>query len=129
MSQVCSDVFQHLLSSAGERSLRKIMTCFTPFERFRYPRDPNEKILPGEVKKHSLTLNLGTNGLKLPCEPPPMIGQAVCLKVQDRSMVIHPRTSQAQGCLIRYAAITALLATATYATCDRHVSRPQQQKR
>ncbi|KAG8291705.1 hypothetical protein J6590_054437 [Homalodisca vitripennis] len=46
------------------------------------------------AKKPSLTLNLGTNGLKVTTEPPPMAGQ-------DRSAVTHPSSSHARLCLIR----------------------------
>ncbi|KAG8329882.1 hypothetical protein J6590_076909 [Homalodisca vitripennis] len=38
----------------------------------------------------SVTLNLGTNGLKVTSEPPSMAGQAGCLQGQDRSAVTHP---------------------------------------
>ncbi|KAG8284697.1 hypothetical protein J6590_097376, partial [Homalodisca vitripennis] len=57
----------------------------------------------GEVraKKYSLTCNLGTNGLKVTSEPPPMAGQAGCLQGQDRSAVTHPSSSHARRCLIR----------------------------
>ncbi|KAG8251113.1 hypothetical protein J6590_086947 [Homalodisca vitripennis] len=42
---------------------------------------------PHEVrdKKPSLTLNLGTDGLKVTSEPPPMAGPADCSQGQDRS--------------------------------------------
>ncbi|KAG8317332.1 hypothetical protein J6590_029905 [Homalodisca vitripennis] len=52
------------------------------------------------AKKTSLTLNLGTNGLKVTSEPPPKAEQADCLQVQDRSAVTHPSSSHAQRCLI-----------------------------
>ncbi|KAG8288230.1 hypothetical protein J6590_020994 [Homalodisca vitripennis] len=39
------------------------------------------------AKKSSLILNLGTNGLKVTSEPPPMVGQAGSLQGQDRSAV------------------------------------------
>ncbi|KAG8287054.1 hypothetical protein J6590_047031 [Homalodisca vitripennis] len=48
------------------------------------------------AKKPSLTLNLGTNGLKVTSEPPPMAGQAGCLQGQDRSAVTHPSSRQAR---------------------------------
>ncbi|KAG8260605.1 hypothetical protein J6590_093282 [Homalodisca vitripennis] len=51
-------------------------------------------------KKPSLTLNLGTNGLKVTSEPPPMAGQAGCLQGQDRSAVTYPSSSHARRCLI-----------------------------
>ncbi|KAG8270345.1 hypothetical protein J6590_087434 [Homalodisca vitripennis] len=59
-------------------------------------------ILPGEVraKKPSLTLNLGTNGLKVTSEPPPMAGQTGRLQGQDRSEVTCPSSSHARRCLI-----------------------------
>ncbi|KAG8272636.1 hypothetical protein J6590_037931 [Homalodisca vitripennis] len=59
-------------------------------------------ILPGEVraKKPSLTLNLGTNGLKVTSEPPPMAGQAGRLQGQDRSAVTYPSSGHARRCLI-----------------------------
>ncbi|KAG8265736.1 hypothetical protein J6590_088044 [Homalodisca vitripennis] len=59
-------------------------------------------MLPGEVsaKKPSLTLNLGTNGLKVTSEPPPMAGQAGRLQGQDRSAVYHTSSSHARRCLI-----------------------------
>ncbi|KAG8277948.1 hypothetical protein J6590_031996 [Homalodisca vitripennis] len=55
-------------------------------------------ILPGEVrdKKPSLTLNLGTNRLKVTSEPPPMAGQAGCLQGPDRSAVTNPSSSNAR---------------------------------
>ncbi|KAG8303729.1 hypothetical protein J6590_002736 [Homalodisca vitripennis] len=52
-------------------------------------------------KKPSLTLNLGTNGLKVTSEPPPMAGQAGCSQGQDRSAVTYPSSSHARRCLIR----------------------------
>ncbi|KAG8271359.1 hypothetical protein J6590_064671 [Homalodisca vitripennis] len=57
---------------------------------------------PGEVraKKPSLTLNLGTNGLKVTSEPPPMAGQAGRLQGQDRSAVTCPSSRHARRCLI-----------------------------
>ncbi|KAG8316500.1 hypothetical protein J6590_049624 [Homalodisca vitripennis] len=71
--------------------------------------DPNDIFPPfriigfGEVraKKPSLTLNLGTNGLMVTSEPPPMAGQAGCLQGQGRSAVTHPSSSHARRCLIR----------------------------
>ncbi|KAG8304343.1 hypothetical protein J6590_096282, partial [Homalodisca vitripennis] len=51
-------------------------------------------------KKPSLTLNLGTNGLKETSEPPPMPGQAGRLQGQDRSAVTCPSCSHARRCLI-----------------------------
>ncbi|KAG8278549.1 hypothetical protein J6590_016805 [Homalodisca vitripennis] len=47
-----------------------------------------------------LTLNLGTNGLKVTSEPPPMTGQAGRLQGQDRSAVTCPSSSHARRCLI-----------------------------
>ncbi|KAG8283749.1 hypothetical protein J6590_011119 [Homalodisca vitripennis] len=58
--------------------------------------------MEGEVraKKPSLTLMLGTNGLKaLPNHHPPA-RQAGCLQGQDRSAVTHPSSSHARRCLI-----------------------------
>ncbi|KAG8295440.1 hypothetical protein J6590_080305, partial [Homalodisca vitripennis] len=52
------------------------------------------------AKKPSLTLNLGTNGLKVTSEPPPMTGQAGRLQGQDRSAVTCPSSSHARRCLI-----------------------------
>ncbi|KAG8248346.1 hypothetical protein J6590_042967 [Homalodisca vitripennis] len=52
------------------------------------------------AKKPSLTLNLGTNGLKVTSEPPPMAGQAGCLQGQDHSAVTYSSSSHAQRCLI-----------------------------
>ncbi|KAG8259171.1 hypothetical protein J6590_017350 [Homalodisca vitripennis] len=70
------------------------------------------------AKKPSVTLNLGTNGLKVTSESPPMAGgQAGYLHGQDRSAVIHPSSSHARCCLIwlaydnrctRYTALVAL---------------------
>ncbi|KAG8282248.1 hypothetical protein J6590_040480 [Homalodisca vitripennis] len=59
-------------------------------------------ITPGEVrgKKPSLTLNLGTNGLKVTSEPPPTAEQAGCLQGQDLSGTTHP-SSHARRCLTR----------------------------
>ncbi|KAG8336558.1 hypothetical protein J6590_042075 [Homalodisca vitripennis] len=53
-----------------------------------------------EAKNPSLTLNLGTNGLKVTSGPPPMAGQVGCLQGQDRSAVTHPSSSHARRCLI-----------------------------
>ncbi|KAG8255792.1 hypothetical protein J6590_084474 [Homalodisca vitripennis] len=55
----------------------------------------------GEVraKKPSLTLNLGTNGLKVTSEPPPMAGQAGRMQGQDRSAVTCLSSSHARRCL------------------------------
>ncbi|KAG8304731.1 hypothetical protein J6590_086893 [Homalodisca vitripennis] len=53
------------------------------------------------AKKPSLTLNLGTNGLKVTYEPPPMVGQAGCLQGLDLSAVTHPSSSHARRCLIQ----------------------------
>ncbi|KAG8337123.1 hypothetical protein J6590_031101 [Homalodisca vitripennis] len=65
------------------------------------PQTALKKIDPvqnGEVraKKPSLTLNLGTNGLKVTSEPPPMAGQAGRLQGQDRSAVTCPSSSHAR---------------------------------
>ncbi|KAG8326668.1 hypothetical protein J6590_035766 [Homalodisca vitripennis] len=60
-----------------------------------------EPILEIRAKKPSLTLNLGTNGLKVTSKPPPMAGQAGCLQGQDRSAVTHPSSSLARCYLIR----------------------------
>ncbi|KAG8262219.1 hypothetical protein J6590_057076 [Homalodisca vitripennis] len=51
------------------------------------------------AKKPSLTLNLGTNGLKVTSKPPPM-GQAGRLQGQDRSAVTCPSSGHARRCLI-----------------------------
>ncbi|KAG8274208.1 hypothetical protein J6590_004230 [Homalodisca vitripennis] len=53
------------------------------------------------AKKLSLTLNLGTNDLKVTVEPPPMVEQAGCLQGQGRSAATHPSSSHARRCLIR----------------------------
>ncbi|KAG8330301.1 hypothetical protein J6590_066439 [Homalodisca vitripennis] len=53
-----------------------------------------------KAKKPSLTLYLGTNGLKVTSEPPPMAGQAGRLQGQDRSAVTHPSSSHARRCLM-----------------------------
>ncbi|KAG8312426.1 hypothetical protein J6590_023032 [Homalodisca vitripennis] len=54
------------------------------------------------AKKPSLTQpRLGTNGLKVTPEPPPMAGQADCLQGQDRSAVTHASSSHARRCFIR----------------------------
>ncbi|KAG8262083.1 hypothetical protein J6590_060528 [Homalodisca vitripennis] len=52
------------------------------------------------AKKPSLTLNLGTNGLKVTSEPPPMAGQAGRLQGQNRSAVTYPSSGHARRCLI-----------------------------
>ncbi|KAG8278384.1 hypothetical protein J6590_021285 [Homalodisca vitripennis] len=52
------------------------------------------------AKKPSLTLNLGTNGLKVTSEPPPMAGQAGRLQGQDRTAVACPSSGHARRCLI-----------------------------
>ncbi|KAG8300057.1 hypothetical protein J6590_085743 [Homalodisca vitripennis] len=59
----------------------------------------NESVI-ARAKKPSLTLNLGTNGLKVTSEPPPMAGQAGRLQGQDRSAVTCPSSSYARRCLI-----------------------------
>ncbi|KAG8254217.1 hypothetical protein J6590_011915 [Homalodisca vitripennis] len=51
------------------------------------------------AKKPSLPLNLGTNGLKVTSEPPPMVGQAGRLQGQDRSAVTYPSSGHARRCL------------------------------
>ncbi|KAG8283943.1 hypothetical protein J6590_003635 [Homalodisca vitripennis] len=53
------------------------------------------------MEKPSVTLNLGTNGLKVTSEPPSTAGQAGCLQGQDRSAVIHPSSSHARRYLIQ----------------------------
>ncbi|KAG8326135.1 hypothetical protein J6590_049521 [Homalodisca vitripennis] len=60
-------------------------------------------ILPRKVraKKPSLPLNLGTNGLKVTSEPPPMAEQAGRLPGQDRSAVTCPSSGHVRRCLIR----------------------------
>ncbi|KAG8316479.1 hypothetical protein J6590_049603 [Homalodisca vitripennis] len=55
-----------------------------------------DKVSGARAKKPSLTLNLGTNGLKVTSKPPPMAGQAGCLQGQDRSAVNHPSSSHAR---------------------------------
>ncbi|KAG8294299.1 hypothetical protein J6590_106138, partial [Homalodisca vitripennis] len=52
------------------------------------------------AKKPSLTLSLGTNGLKVTSEPPPMAGQAGRLQGQDRSAVTYPSSGHSRRCLI-----------------------------
>ncbi|KAG8292381.1 hypothetical protein J6590_041488, partial [Homalodisca vitripennis] len=47
------------------------------------------------AKKPFVTLNLGTNGLKVTSGPPPMAGQAGCLQGQDR-LVWDVRLDQAR---------------------------------
>ncbi|KAG8264345.1 hypothetical protein J6590_014633 [Homalodisca vitripennis] len=44
-------------------------------------------------KNHSLTRDLGTNGLKVTSKPPPMPVQAGRLQGQDRSAVPYPSSS------------------------------------
>ncbi|KAG8247707.1 hypothetical protein J6590_055653 [Homalodisca vitripennis] len=53
------------------------------------------------AKKPFLTLNLGTNGLMVTSEPPPMVGHASCLHGKDRLAVTHPSSSHARRCFIR----------------------------
>ncbi|KAG8274286.1 hypothetical protein J6590_004309 [Homalodisca vitripennis] len=55
----------------------------------------------GEVsaKKPLLTLNVGTNGLKVTSEPPPMARQAGCLQGSDRS-ASHPSKQQPRSTLL-----------------------------
>ncbi|KAG8309403.1 hypothetical protein J6590_086886 [Homalodisca vitripennis] len=48
------------------------------------------------AKKPFVTLNLGTNGLKVTSGPPPMAGQAGCLQGQDRLAVTHPSSRNAR---------------------------------
>ncbi|KAG8255236.1 hypothetical protein J6590_097418 [Homalodisca vitripennis] len=52
------------------------------------------------ANKSSLTLNLGTNGLKVTSEPPPTVEQADCFQGQDRSAVTRPSSSHSRRCLI-----------------------------
>ncbi|KAG8255180.1 hypothetical protein J6590_098999 [Homalodisca vitripennis] len=61
---------------------------------------PNRPYILRRAKKPSLTLNLGTNGLKVTSEPPPTAGQASCLQEQDRLAVTHSSSSHARRCLI-----------------------------
>ncbi|KAG8286917.1 hypothetical protein J6590_049006 [Homalodisca vitripennis] len=51
------------------------------------------------AKKPSLTLKLGTNGLKAISEPPPMARRAAC-KDKIALAVTHPSSSHARRCLI-----------------------------
>ncbi|KAG8336597.1 hypothetical protein J6590_042118 [Homalodisca vitripennis] len=62
----------------------------------------------GEVrtKNPSVTLNLGTNGLKVTSEPPPMAG----LLARIGSLSGHPSSSHARRCLI-------------WLSCDNHCTR------
>ncbi|KAG8253517.1 hypothetical protein J6590_032313 [Homalodisca vitripennis] len=53
-------------------------------------------IAPNKAKNPSLTLNLGTNGLKVTSEPPPMAGQAGRLQGQDRSAVTYTSSGHAR---------------------------------
>ncbi|KAG8334030.1 hypothetical protein J6590_098523 [Homalodisca vitripennis] len=71
-------------------------------KRSRAAFQPSCSPWPREVraKKTSLTLILGTNGLKVTSEPPPMAGQAGCFQGQDRSAVTYPSSSHARRCLI-----------------------------
>ncbi|KAG8262691.1 hypothetical protein J6590_049239 [Homalodisca vitripennis] len=67
------------------------------FIRETGPRPVVGSLQAKQAKKPSITLNLGTNGLKVTSEPPPpMAGQAGCLQGQDRSAVIYPSSSYAQ---------------------------------
>ncbi|KAG8315837.1 hypothetical protein J6590_063793 [Homalodisca vitripennis] len=63
------------------------------------------------AKKPSLTLNLGTNGLKVTSEPSPMAGQAGRLQGEDRSAVTYPSSGHARRCLIWLSCDTAVPAT------------------
>ncbi|KAG8245078.1 hypothetical protein J6590_009155 [Homalodisca vitripennis] len=65
-----------------------------------YIRSVLNKVMSFRAKKPSLTLNLGTNGLKVASEPPPMTGQAGCLQGQDRLNGHHPSSSHTRRCLI-----------------------------
>ncbi|KAG8283997.1 hypothetical protein J6590_003689, partial [Homalodisca vitripennis] len=78
-------------ASASRRTLSSIQT----------PRFISDTVGEVRAKKPSLTLNLGTNGLKVTSEPPPMAGQLGCLQGQDRSAVTDPSSSHARRCLIR----------------------------
>ncbi|KAG8314265.1 hypothetical protein J6590_096709 [Homalodisca vitripennis] len=74
--------------------------------------DKTLSVFVGEVKakRPSLTLNLGTNGLKVTSEPPPTAVQAGCLQGQNRSEVTYLNSSHARRCLIRL-------------SCDNHCTR------
>ncbi|KAG8276154.1 hypothetical protein J6590_071390 [Homalodisca vitripennis] len=65
-----------------------------------FSRDISKVRKSHKAKKPSLTLNLGTNGIKVTSEPPPMAGQAGRLQGQDRSAVTCPSSSHARRCLI-----------------------------
>ncbi|KAG8261547.1 hypothetical protein J6590_070457 [Homalodisca vitripennis] len=59
------------------------------------------KAQPAKLRlRPSLTLNLGTNGLKVTLEPPPMAEQVGCSQGQDCSAVTHPSSSLVERCLI-----------------------------
>ncbi|KAG8331429.1 hypothetical protein J6590_042198 [Homalodisca vitripennis] len=63
-----------------------------------------------KLRSPLLTLNLGTNGLKVTSEPPPTVGQTGCLQGQNRSAVTHPSSNHARRCLI-------------WLSCDNHCTR------
>ncbi|KAG8277770.1 hypothetical protein J6590_034999, partial [Homalodisca vitripennis] len=76
-----------IVNGGKSLNLVKFETLSTPFCEVR-------------AKKPSLTLNLGTNGLKVTSEPPPMAGQAGHLQGQDRSAVNYPSSGHARRSLI-----------------------------
>ncbi|KAG8274353.1 hypothetical protein J6590_004379 [Homalodisca vitripennis] len=63
------------------------------------------------AEKPSLTLSLGTNGLKVTSEPPPMAGQAGCLQGQDRSAVTIQAAATLDVAWSGYLAITVVPTT------------------
>ncbi|KAG8315957.1 hypothetical protein J6590_061381 [Homalodisca vitripennis] len=66
------------------------------------------------MKKSSLTLNLGTNGLKVTSEPPPMAGQAGCLQGQDCSAVTIQATATLDVVFSGYLTIVVVPATLSH---------------
>ncbi|KAG8305174.1 hypothetical protein J6590_075370 [Homalodisca vitripennis] len=64
------------------------------------------------AKKTSLTPNMGTNGLKVTSEPPPMAGPTGCLQGQDRSAVTFQAAATlnfAGSCYLAITAVPAIL--------------------
>ncbi|KAG8291789.1 hypothetical protein J6590_052754 [Homalodisca vitripennis] len=97
-SATCSrDLFarqQHRTNHAANNTMYRL-------QRFLDSVPVLKRRIAGEVraKKPSLTLNLGTNGLKVTSELS-VAGQAGCMQGQDRLAITQPSSSHARRCLM-----------------------------
>ncbi|KAG8254201.1 hypothetical protein J6590_011894 [Homalodisca vitripennis] len=66
---------------------------------FGFPGDSLNDETLNQKSKPSQKHYLGTNGLKVTSEPPPIAGQADGLQGQDRSTVTYPSSSHSRRCL------------------------------